>query len=125
MNPENSHFEEIVEKAFELLPEKFKGAVENVGVVVEDYPQEEIVHRMRLRSKRDLLGLYSGIPLPERGTWYGMTPVAPDRIVLYRKNIERDCTSDAELEEKIREVLIHEIGHYFGMSEEEIRAAGY
>jgi predicted Zn-dependent protease with MMP-like domain len=83
------------------------------------------VQQLRLRSKHDLLGLYRGIPLPQRGTWYGATPVLPDRISLYRKNIEAGVRSDEELAARIREVLIHEIGHYFGMSEKEIRQAGY
>ncbi len=118
-------FEKIAESAFETLPGKFREAIENVGVVIEDYPDDEIVRRMHLRSRRDLLGLYQGIPLPMRGTWYGMTPVVPDKISLYQKNIEAVCGSNKEIAERIHEVLIHEIGHYFGMSDEEIRSAGF
>jgi predicted Zn-dependent protease with MMP-like domain len=118
-------FERIVAQAFEHLPEKFKSAVDNVGVVVEDYPDEELVSKMNLISNRHLLGLYQGIPLTRRGTWYGMTPVVPDKITLYQKNIEAACSTETNLVRKIQEVLIHEIGHYFGMSEEEIRTAGY
>lgn len=118
-------FEKIVEQAFERLPEKFKQAIDNVGVVVEDYPDEEVVRSMRLRSKRDLLGLYQGVPLSGRGTWYGMTPVSPDKISLYQKNIEAVCQTEEEVEGCIVDTLIHEIGHYFGMSEDEIRKAGY
>ena len=118
-------FEHIVEQTFERLPETFKKAIENVGVVVEDYPSDELVKKLRLRSKRDLLGLYQGIPLTQRGSWYGMSAVAPDKISLYQQNIEALCSNDDEIRAKIFEVLIHEIGHYFGMSEEEVRAAGY
>jgi predicted Zn-dependent protease with MMP-like domain len=118
-------FEKIVERAFELLPEKFMEAIDNVGVVVEDYPNEELVHKMNLSSKHHLLGLYQGVPLSKRGSWYGMAPVIPDKISLYQKNVEAVCRTDDEIVRKIQEVLIHEIGHYFGMSEEEIRAAGY
>lgn len=118
-------FESIVERSFERLPEQFKNAIDNVGVFVEDYPDIEIVQKMKLRSKHHLLGLYQGVPLPFRGSWYGATPVTPDKISLYQKNIEAESTSVAEVEKKIIEVLIHEIGHYFGMSEEELRAAGY
>jgi predicted Zn-dependent protease with MMP-like domain len=121
----HTEFMLIVEQAFEQLPETFKSAMENVAIAVEDVPTDEIAALMKLRSKHDLLGLYQGIPLPQRGSWYGMTPVSPDRIYLYQQNIEMACGSREELEEKIKEVLIHEIGHYYGMSEEEIRAAGY
>ena len=122
---EREAFEKIAEQAFEGLPEQFREAIENVGVVIEEYPDEELVHKMRLRSKHHLLGLYQGVPLPLRGTWYGMTPIAPDKISLYQKNIEAVCGTEREIIDKIHEVLIHEIGHYFGMSEEEIRAAGF
>jgi predicted Zn-dependent protease with MMP-like domain len=118
-------FDEVVEASLEQLPDPFKKAIDNVGIHVEDLPDDDIVRSMRLRSNRDLLGLYQGIPLPARGTWYGATPVLPDRITLYQKNIERECSSHEQLRAKILEVLVHEIGHYFGMTEEEIRLAGY
>ena len=118
-------FEKILEEAFEMLPEKFKSAIENVGIVVEEYPDYEVMQKMNLPSKHHLLGLYQGIPLPQRGTWYGMSPVIPDRISIYQKNIESQCRTEREIREKITEVLVHEIGHYFGMSEEEIRDAGF
>jgi len=122
---EQEEFERIVEHVFERLPEQFRSAIENVGVFIEDYPTEEIVTSLRLRSKHHLFGLYQGIPLTSRGTWYGMTPVPPDKISLYRKNIEASSRSEDEIAQKIYEVLIHEIGHYFGMTEEQIRKAGY
>ncbi|MBI1803511.1 MAG: metallopeptidase family protein [Ignavibacteriae bacterium] len=118
-------FEKIVERVFDRLPDKFREAIENVGVFTEDYPSEELVHKLHLPSKYHLLGLYQGVPLTLRGTWYGMTPIAPDKISLYKQNIEARSRTDEEVEQMIYEVLIHEIGHYFGMNEEEIRAAGY
>ena len=120
---EYEEFLATVERTFELLPEQFREAIDNVSIAVEDYPTPEIVSSMKLRSKHELLGLYQGTPLPHRGTWYGMSPVVPDRISLYKANIERESRGD--LEGTIRETLIHEIGHYFGMSEDEIRDAGY
>lgn len=122
---ERAEFEQIVERSFETLPDKFRSAIENLGIVVEDYPSEEVVRHFGLRSKRELLGLYQGIPLNHRGTWYGMSPVHPDRISLYQKNIESVCRREEEVPLKIQEVLIHEIGHYFGMTDEEIHEAGY
>lgn len=118
-------FEEIVERTFDDLPENFRRAIDNLGVMVEDYPTDELVAQLRLPSKHHLLGLYQGVPLPSRGTGFGSTPVAPDTVSLYQNNIEAMCSDENELREKIFEVLIHEIGHYFGMSEEEIRKAGY
>jgi predicted Zn-dependent protease with MMP-like domain len=118
-------FERIVERAFDRLPKKFRDAVENVGIVVEDLPSEDVARKMKLRSPRFLLGLYQGVPLNQRGSWYGMTAVIPDKISLYQKNIEAVCRNDEETEQKIVEVLVHELGHYFGMDEKEIRDAGY
>jgi predicted Zn-dependent protease with MMP-like domain len=118
-------FEGVVAQVFERLPARFHEAVDNVGIVVEDYPDEELVRQLSLRSKHHLFGLYQGIPLTKRGSWYGMTPVSPDRISLYQKNIEAGSRDDNEISDRIYDVLIHEIGHYFGMNEEEIRSAGY
>jgi predicted Zn-dependent protease with MMP-like domain len=122
---EREKFEQIVERAFERLPQNFREAVENVGIQVEDFPSDEIISRMRLGSRRMLLGLYQGVPLNRRGSWYGMTGVMPDKISLYQKNIEAICATDEQIEAKIVEVLIHELGHYFGMDDNEIRNAGY
>lgn len=118
-------FESLIEEIFDELPDRFRSAIENVGITVEEYPDAEIVRAMNLRSKHDLLGLYQGVPLTARGSWYGMQPVTPDRITLYKRNIEDHAKTPKDLRAQIYEVLIHEIGHYFGMSEEEIRQAGY
>ncbi len=118
-------FEILVEKAFEGLPEEFKGRIDNVHVVVEDLPDEFDMRGTHISNPYSLLGLYSGIPLNKRGPDYGMYPVTPDRIKLFRINIERGCANDVEIEDRIREVLIHEVAHYFGMTDAEIRKAGY
>lgn len=115
-------FEEIAQEAFDSLPDSFKSRVENVQIVVEDYPSESEV----LKSKSDrynLLGLYQGVPLTGRTTSYGMYAVGPDKITLYQKNIERACRTEADVERRIVEVLYHELGHYFGMNEKQIRQA--
>jgi len=117
-------FEEIVERAFQALPGKFRDNIENVEIVVEDQPTPDVARRRAgVRRNELLLGLYHGVPLTMRGTSYGTSPVLPDRITLYQENIERVCRTEQEIEEKIYEVLFHEIGHYFGMSEKEIRDA--
>jgi predicted Zn-dependent protease with MMP-like domain len=115
-------FEEIAEHAFESLPDAFKKRVENVQIVVEDFPSTDARERTKA-GKHNLLGLYQGVPLPHRGTSYGMYPVGPDKITLYQENIESVCKSDEEIEHRIVEVLFHEIGHYFGMNEREVREA--
>jgi len=118
-------FEKIVERVFEQLPDKFQSTIDNVRIAVEDYPSDELVQKLQLPSRYHLLGLYQGVPLPHRTSWYGRSAVVPDTISLYQKNIERQSRNDEELERNVRETLIHEIGHYFGMTEEEIRTAGY
>ena len=115
-------FEEIAQRAFDSLPETFRHKVENVQIVVEDYPSGDARRRSR-SSKEGLLGLYQGVPLPHRGSSYGMYPVGPDKITLYKENIERICSNEQEIERRIVEVLFHELGHYFGMSEREVRDA--
>ena len=115
-------FEHIAQEAFDSLPNDFTDRVENVRIVVEDYPDDDALQSVKAR-RYSLLGLYQGIPLPKRGTWYGMTATLPDKITLYQKNIEAVCRSDEEIEHRIVEVLFHELGHYFGMDEAQVRAA--
>jgi predicted Zn-dependent protease with MMP-like domain len=122
---DKARFDVIVEKAFEELPQEFKSRIENVHVVVEDLPDERDLINTKVRNKYALLGLYSGVPLSRRGADYGVYPVIPDRITLFKENIESICRNDDETEAKIREVLIHEVAHYFGMTDQEIRKAGY
>lgn len=104
------------------MPDRFRNNIENVHIVVEDYPSDELIHRERY-GKHSLLGLYQGIPLTRRGTWYGASPTVPDKISLYQKNIEATCSEEEEMKRRIAEVLFHEIGHYFGMDEAQIRNA--
>jgi predicted Zn-dependent protease with MMP-like domain len=115
-------FEEIAEEVFNDLPDVFGERIDNVHIVVEEYPNEEDA-RQTHSSKTSLLGLYQGVPLTHRGTWYGVNPTTPDKISLYQKNIESVCRNDNEVSEQIREVLLHELGHYFGMNEAQIRSA--
>ncbi len=115
-------FEEMAQQAFDSLPEQFRERIENVHIVVEDYPSEELTSRGG-HNKYSLLGLYQGIPLTKRGTWYGANPTVPDKISLFQCNIEETCRNEEEIRRRIVEVLFHEIGHYFGMNEAQIRSA--
>jgi len=117
---ERQQFERIVEEEFERLPALFRERLENVRIVVEDQPGSRHAH---FRSM--LLGLYEGIPLSKRGSDYGVYPVIPDTITLFQDNIESVSADDLEIRVQIRTTLIHEIGHYYGMSEADIRRAGY
>ena len=110
---------------FEALPELFRKSIDNVHIVVEDLPAGQVSRRAGVRAGGVLLGLYEGVPLTKRDTGYGMVPVLPDRITLFKRNLERFSRTDEELRVNIRDTLIHEIGHYYGMSERQIRAAGY
>jgi predicted Zn-dependent protease with MMP-like domain len=107
------------------LPREFMEKMENVYIIIEDRPTREAAARVGLRGDSMLLGLYEGVPMSKRGTSYGSAAILPDRITLFQKNIEAVVRSELEIPEKIREVLIHEIAHHFGMNEKEIRDAGY
>ncbi len=115
-------FERIVEETIENLPDEIKQRFDNVVFIVQDYPDIEELKKAKT-SKHNLLGLYTGIPLSKRGTSYGMYPTTPDRIFIFKANIERTCKTEDELRKKIKEVVLHEIGHYLGMSEAEVRRA--
>ncbi len=112
-------FEQVLEEEYSNLPLMFRETLENIRIVVEDLPPAS------RKGRRSLLGEYHGIPLTRRGADYGMYPVIPDTITLYQLNLEDLAAHEGDLRQHIRETLIHEIGHYFGMSEAEIRRAGY
>jgi predicted Zn-dependent protease with MMP-like domain len=116
-------FHEMMEEAIETIPEAFKDKIENLAFIVEPYPSEDDMDRLELSDQYSLLGLYSGIPYTGRSTWY--TGVTPDRIILFQNNIQMRCDTMAELKEMIRQTVVHEVAHYFGMNEDEVRAAGY
>ena len=118
-------FETVAQEVFDSLPNPFGQAIENVQIVIEDVPDVHVMHKTRIQSPSMLLGLYEGIPLNKRGSTYGAYPTVPDKITLYQRNIELIARTDTVLRAKIRDVLIHEIAHYFGMNEEEVRNAGY
>lgn len=118
----SERFEEIAQSAFDKLPGNFKSRIENVRIVIADYPTDELGKRTK-RNRDSLLGLYQGIPLTHRNTWYGTSPTVPDTITLFQKNIEAVSRTEEEVRLRIIEVLYHEIGHYFGMNEKEIQAA--
>jgi len=111
-------FEAYVKEAIETIPPRFRKAVKNLAIVVEDEPSDELLREMEIEPPDTLFGLYQGTPLTERGWGYGNT--LPDRITLYQLPIEDASENEDDLVVCIGETLIHELGHYFGLSEEEI-----
>jgi predicted Zn-dependent protease with MMP-like domain len=113
-------FEKVVEKALETLPEEYRQFLTNITLTIEDYPSKEDAGRLNTH-KELLLGLFSGVPYPRKGGFFDIPYPLPDTIILFQKNIENICSTEMELEEQIRVTLIHEVGHYFGLSEGDLR----
>ncbi|MDP1572344.1 MAG: metallopeptidase family protein [Vicinamibacterales bacterium] len=112
-------FEALVREAIDTIPRRFARHIRNVAIVIEDEPSPELLEEMEITPPDSLLGLYQGTPLPERRWDHGNA--LPDKISLYQLPIEDECDGDEdEIVVAIGETLIHELGHYFGMSEEEI-----
>ena len=116
-------FDYHIQKALEALPQEFREKLDNVGIFVEDYPSEEQIAKYDLRKeKMMLLGLYEGIPKTKRAN-YGVGATLPDKITLFKYPILSVASTQSELIKQIKATLYHEIGHHFGMSEEQIRKA--
>jgi predicted Zn-dependent protease with MMP-like domain len=112
-------FRQLVEAAFELIPPEFRAALQNVAIVVEDEPASEHLAEVDVDPDDTLLGLYQGIPLTERQWAQGNT--LPDKITLFQGPIEDISETEDDVVVEVGETLIHEIGHYFGLSEDEIQ----
>ncbi len=106
---QRERFEQLVEEAVRSLPPGFLKHMENISVLVDDWHPES----------RNILGIYHGVPYQHRGPYYGN--VAPDIITIYQRPIERICSTEQKIRQKVREVVIHEVGHYFGFSEPQLR----
>ena len=116
----NSEFVRVVRQAYDDMPVEIIRRLENVAVVVEEWPGPD--EQDWEGSSGTLFGLYIGVPLTERE---GGTPLLPDRIAIYRQPIMRNCSSRTEAEREIKITLWHEIGHYLGLSEEALRKLNY
>jgi len=115
-------FERLVAEALEALPEFFQEKLDNVVVVVEDWPDRETMRLAGVRSPLELLGFYHGVPQTKRTHNYGLVP--PDKISIYRRPIEMRCRTIEQLRTTINRVLRHEIGHHFGLDDDRLRELG-
>lgn len=117
---DRKRFEELVAEAIDGLPEDFREKLENIAIVVEDKPPPDMQSKYEGRL---LLGLYTGVPLSKRSVWSNYA--LPDFIAIYQRNIERICRTEQDIIKQVQKTVMHEIGHHFGMDEEELRKSGY
>jgi len=114
-------FEALVEKALDELPEEFREALDNVAVMVADEPSDEDLEAVGIDpqdpDRDELFGLYQGVPLTDRDSFYS---ALPDRVLVFRGPILRECDTRRQVIREIRETVQHELGHYFGMEEDEL-----
>jgi predicted Zn-dependent protease with MMP-like domain len=110
-------FEALVEQALDGLPEEFAALLDNVAVMVEEEPDPEDLEALGMEPDEELFGLYQGVPLAERDSFYTSLP---DRVLIYRGPILRACASRREVIREVRDTVIHELGHHFGLDEDEM-----
>jgi predicted Zn-dependent protease with MMP-like domain len=109
-------FEQLVENALLTIPKKFRKILDNIAVIVERAPTRDVYLKTGSPPNSLILGVYHGVPYKHRGPFYGNLP--PDVIVVFQEPIERICSTAEEIKEKVREVVIHEIAHYFGFKDD-------
>jgi len=112
-------FEELVKQGVEQLPPHIRKLLENVDIVIEDWPSEDIIKKLKLPNKYSLFGLYQGIPKTKRGSHYAN--VLPDKITLFKKPIENSAKNSTEIKNLVKKVVWHEIAHHFGLDEKRVR----
>ncbi len=111
-------FIKVVEDSLDSLPKEFRSRIQNVAILVEDFPPGQAPPQ-DAQQRRLLLGIFHGVPATKKSVFD--VPMGPAHIVLYQKNIEAVCSNQGEIRHQIRQTLLHELGHYFGMSEEQLR----
>lgn len=123
MNISDEDFSRIVERSLDRIPDEIMDQVENVAIMIEDRPWPELLREMDLPPDEPLLGIYTGTALPERSvTWPSFYP---DTIILFKEPLLDMCRDLGELESEIEITIVHEIAHYFGISEERLMELGY
>ena len=120
---ERQSFERLVADAIDELPEEFREKLENVAIIIEDWPSKELLYRMEISPGETLFGLYEGVPLTER-SHFG-DPLYPDRILIFQRAIEEECDSTEEIKQEVKITLVHEVAHFFGMDDDYLEEIGY
>ncbi len=123
MKLSGEEFEKLVKDAIEEIPPALRKYLDNVTVEVSPVPSRDDLAEMEVDDPTELLGLYHGTPLTERDADFA--GLEPDRITLFQRNIERVCRSRREVVEEIRTTVLHEIGHHFGLDEDDLYDLGY
>ncbi len=118
-----TNFDRLVRDAIHELPQNLKDRLSNVSVVVEDKPSSSVLGKLRLLPNTLLMGLFQGVPLNKKSVWHSGT--LPEKITVYQNNIEAICRSEEEIKRRIIKVVRHEVAHYVGFTEEEIKGMGY
>lgn len=119
LDMKREEFEALVGRAIENLPLEFRQKLENVDIVVEQWPVPGQLRQARVKSPAQLLGLYQGVPQTRRGQGYGL--VLPDKISIFQGPVEAQCRFGGDVEAKIGEVVRHEIAHHFGLDDRTLR----
>lgn len=121
---DHDELREEVARVLDKLPRRFRQQLRNLEIVVEEWPDREVLRSVGLDPRRDTLyGLYQGIPLTERSSFY--PPILPDKITIFAAPLQRDFSDPDELREEIRTTVLHEVAHYFGFDDDEIDKLGY
>lgn len=119
---EKEKFEAIVLNTLKNLPDKFKDKIKNLSIIIEEKDIRAVLKDKKNVSTKYTLGLYQGLPATKRA---GRINIFPDKITIYKKSLEEISRSDKELEKNIKKVILHELGHYFGLDEKKLRRLGY
>ncbi len=115
---DRERFRRLVSEALDALPEEFRARIKNVAVVVEDFPAETGPPESVPEQEDLLMGVFEGTPLTQKGSM--QLEAGPDRVVLYQKNIEAVCATDDEVRKEVSLTVLHELGHYFGLEEDDL-----
>jgi len=117
----NEQFEHLIEKILLELPEKFREKMYNIGIVI-DYESTSHKYKKNASTGELTLGLYEGVPYTKKPGSYS---IFPDKITIYKKSLEAVSQNDEEMKLNVKKVILHEIGHYFGLEEDKLRNLGY
>ena len=120
---DRDRFEQVVLETIQSFPDEIQRKIENLEVIVQNWSARGHIPGLDPSKPLTILGLYHGVPLRKRGTFYGN--ILPDRILIFKDVIESRCRNDAEVEALARKVVLHEFGHYFGIDDRTLRRLGY